>query len=234
MSKRILRGDIKTQPSSPTSLFATVSEDKLPERHRARGKSPRDLVLQQAEEIREAARQEGFAEGKRQGYEEGHQEGLEVGRNEATEQIRLEHAFTLQQELQVFVQDLDALAVNIQRASEEWFAAAELRLASIASEVVSRLLSTELRTSPDSVLELVRACLKEAGEHSRIKIVLNALDHSVLSNLLPQLQQEIGQNSHIELVSNPFLAGGCMIEAGATRIDASLDTMTKLIQEEAA
>lgn len=232
MYKGLLKGG-RAETTSGADLFAPIAKELLPERSQARGRSPRDLVLEHAEELKREAAAQGYAEGMRQGNEVGYEKGYEAGRREGESALRSEHEAALQEAVDLFTNDLDQVVESVNSAVAQWYSEAEQRLAALAAETVVRLLRTELLTQPETVLSLVRETLREAGEARTVRVRLAPFDYPYLVNAREQLLLTCQHIKRLEFVEDGSLSGGCVVEAEQGVVDRSVDVFTELIREAA-
>jgi flagellar assembly protein FliH len=114
---------------------------------------------------------------------------------------------------------LDALLESAARPLHAMDELVELELARLAMTVARQVLSHELRTSPDLVVEAVRqAVLALPAASGNLRVRLHAEDLSLLRTL--GMAEENWQ-----LVADPTLQrGDCMLETERSRLDARLET----------
>lgn len=232
MSKYILRGGVE-RVGTGEDLFAPIAKEKLPPRTQARGVSPRDLVLEHAQELKQEAMEKGYLEGLEKGRTEGYQMGLAEGKRDGERSLREEHEAAIQEALRLFANDLDQVIAQVNGAVSRWYDEAEQRLASIAAENVARLLRTELLTQPETVQSMVRETLKELGESRSVRVRLAPFDYPYLVNLKDAILAECSHLTHLEFVEDDSLAGGCVIEGEHGVLDRSVDVYSELIREAA-
>lgn len=161
--------------------------------------APAEPVLQPTVRDLEALEQQARDEG----YAAGHAEGLAAAR-ELT-QARLARLDAL----------LDAAARPLQAMDER----VELELARLAMTVARQVLSHELRTSPDLVVEAVRqAALALPAASGSLRVRLHADD-------LALLRQLGAAEEHWQLLADPTLQrGDCLLESERSRLDARVET----------
>lgn len=161
--------------------------------------APAEPVLQPTVRDLEALEQQARDEG----YAAGHAEGL-VAARELT-QTRLARLDAL----------LDAAARPLQAMDER----VELELARLAMTVARQVLSHELRTSPDLVVEAVRqAALALPAASGSLRVRLHADD-------LALLRQLGAAEEHWQLLADPTLQrGDCLLESERSRLDARVET----------
>ncbi|WP_341743541.1 flagellar assembly protein FliH [Azonexus hydrophilus] len=161
------------------------------------------------EQIHEQARQEGY----QAGYEEGLQaaaEAMQTARDEEIARLR-------------------ALIENFQQSLGELDQAVGEQTLDLALEVASLVLGSTLATRRDLLLPIVREALQALPlHHGNLALHANPDDLEALRAGLV----ELGPPGSINLVPDSTLSpGGCLLKAGHSEIDATLETRWKRILE---
>jgi flagellar assembly protein FliH len=174
---------------------------------RAGAKVSQDNNDAQLAALREAARQQGYAEGKQQGHEEGkkagYTAGLEQGRSDAAKEItclqQLAENFRseLTQANEVIAQDMLSLALDLAKA----------------------MLKTALQVRPELVLPIVSEAVRYLPTLQQPAILyLHPMDAQIVQRAmeaeLSKSGWRIAQDAQVE-------RGGCRIETGSNQIDAT-------------
>ncbi|WP_201313872.1 flagellar assembly protein FliH [Dyella sp. EPa41] len=161
--------------------------------------APAEPVIQPTVRDLEALEQQAREEG----YAAGHAEGMAAARDLMNSRMA----------------KLDALLESAARPLCALDELVELELARLAMTVARQVLSHELRTSPDLVVEAVRqAALALPAASGNLRVRLHAEDLSLLRTL--GVAEENWQ-----LVADPALQrGDCMLETERSRLDARLET----------
>ncbi len=149
-------------------------------------------------QLREQARQEGFAQG--------HAEGIAAGRAE------------LAQQAGVLSQVLDALARPLQALDHQF----EEELLQLVTAIARQLVRRELHSDPAQIISIIREGLAAlpAGA-AGIRVRLHPADADIVRELL---QAEDGGRAW-EIETDPLLEqGGCQIVSQTAQIDGRLDT----------
>ncbi|KXS34129.1 MAG: Flagellar assembly protein [Idiomarina sp. T82-3] len=195
---------------------------------------PEPLTAQQLEEIREAAREEGF----KAGFEQGHQEGLEKGHEEGVEQGR-EKGFhagfeqgladgkaQMSEAEQALIEVMNGLAAPTQQLTET--------LRKELLELVFTLTRTACLNEPLHNENIVNKAFQQALE------VLPVTDQRVIIHLNPDdievIQASLGEEELKEkgwLLSKDELLerGGCRVTTESSSVDYSLASRVDLIFE---
>lgn len=220
--------------SASSSIGSGVFEQITPDRlAAARGKTRVDLEAEtrrMIEQEREAARQQGAQMGFAEGHAEGYAAGVEQGRQEAYAQYLEE----LRQELAVLRGDLEKAFGQIEVATEQFYASAELQMAAMTARFAERVLEHELRTQPDAILDLIRAALREVVSAREVRIRLNPFHSERLQAERETILREFSSLRGIEIVDDPEMDLGCVVESDHGVVDARLQTTFTLLEEDAA
>lgn len=174
---------------------------------------PPDFMLPSVEEIeamREAARQEGFAqgleEGRAQGYSEGqaqgHAEGAAAGQQEAAEER----------------EQLRAIAANFGEA----VAQADETIARDVLELALRLARGMVRTGFDVRPELILSVVRDAIDQLPVLqqpavLTLNPLDAELVRHAMAE---ELAKGGWRIIENSSIARGGCKVETATNQIDA--------------
>ena len=168
--------------------------------------------LPTAEEI-ERMHEEAHASGYQTGFEEGRLAGEQAGREAA----------------QIEVERIAALADNFQAALTGLDQQVADQLLALALEVASQMSRGVIKANPEALLPAIREALALLPiHHTHLTLHLNPADaQHVRTRIGEQLAQTGGQ-----IVEDADIAaGGCLVKAGASEVDATVDTRWKRILE---
>lgn len=162
------------------------------------------------ERIHQEAHQEGYSIG----LEAGRQEGLESGKQEA--QRHVEH--------------LQALAENFQRALESLDQEVADSILELALEVARQIVRVDLRCQPTAILAVIREAVATLPlHHSGVTLVVNPADAAIVREQLPS---PAAHQPAWHVVEDPAIeAGGCLVRAGHSEVDATLATRWRHVVE---
>ncbi len=179
---------------------------------------------QQAGQIADQAREQAYEQGYQDGFAKGATEGREKGHAEALAEHR---------------RQLEQLSETWQREFAQWNAQREametegkqaiLRMGAIFGEkVVHRVVDMD----PTVVVHQLAESLSYVLKPCNVTIRVNPADRPIIDEAMPQLLHGL---SHLERVrvddDNAVSAGGCIIDFGKGRIDATVDTqLDRLVQ----
>jgi flagellar assembly protein FliH len=213
-----------TQDTSlePSNMFGKFSAAHTPTPVSGAEKSMAPPTMAQIEDIRAAAEQEGFEQGK----QEGHRQGLEQGRLEGLEQGH-QQGFTQGEQ-----QGLDAGQLKTNELVEQLnhiISQFELPLSILDNEIEAELLAMtislaksvighELKTHPEHILSALRQGVDALPlKEQRVKLRLNQADAELVSQCYSAEQL---QKNQWQIDIDPTLSNGdCMIESVRSSVD---------------
>lgn len=168
------------------------------------------------QEVREAARIEGFD----QGYHDGAaQAKREV---EAHSEMMMSSLSDHIAAVQSLLHRLDS---QHQTALDEWSAAMAGPVAELALVVATRLVGGHLRQEPETAVRMAQQALLEVTHAVDARIKVNPADADVLRKATPELFQASPTLRHIDIIDDPMIDAGCRIETDGGIVDATLETM---------
>lgn len=179
----------------------------------------------EAESIKEQARAEGLAIGKREGVEQGKIEGAATGKQAAfdAEKAKLDETFVTLTAMK------EAFDVERHRIIEK--AEAEIMPLALA---IARKVTKRLGEIDSSVIE---ANLRDAirlmnGPHD-LRVAIHPQQHTLVGELLPRIGQQWPQIKRVTIVTDETIApGGCRVSTAGGEVDADLNSqLDRLINE---
>lgn len=180
-----------------------------------------DQILKKAQdEARQIAHnssKRGHEEGHKQGLVDGQRKGLEAGRKEALDQhLPAFQALQLQwtQALNTFIDSRAGLLTETR-----------LDVLRLALAIAERVVFRTIELDPTVIEDQMAEALSLLARRSAVTIRINPGDMEQAQTVLPELVARMHQCEHATLVADESLtSGGCMIQAGTTTIDASIET----------
>jgi flagellar assembly protein FliH len=166
----------------------------------------------QAREIIASGQESGLAESQR-AWELGYQAGSEQAQSEQSQLLQ-----TLSQIVRAAAQDREK---NMHSLDET--------VLTLVMEVAHAVLRREVRTSREAILHVVRGALSELSTDTSVAIRINPLDLQTLE----QQRLDLGLPASIDVsfVADPAISpGGCLIESGAGRVDATIEKQLERIR----
>jgi flagellar assembly protein FliH len=165
-------------------------------------------VQAEAEQIREAAREQGY------------NEGLETGRDAA------------RQEVAAAIQSLTSAVEAIQQSHEEYIAQIEPELLRLVRYITERVLNRESRGDLDVVRSTIRSALKNVLDREHAVVHMSPEDIQAFADEGIDLAAELGAFERLELTPDDTVdRGGCIVETRTLSVDARLDTQLQRIFE---
>jgi len=165
------------------------------------------------EEQRQRSVEEGRSEGHAVGYAEGYQAGLLEGRAAFDEAHR--------HEIEAFALALGDFIGRAEQSLIEWARHAEDSLTVTAIEVARETVQSELQISRDSIVAIARKALAEICPTGKVTLKCNPWDGSILESRRAEITQALAGVASIEVVEDPEIVGGCLIETSAGAVDAT-------------
>jgi len=195
---------------------------------------PEPLTAEQIEEIRQAAHDEGFGqgkeegftkgyeEGKAQGIEEGTTQGIEEGKSQGLEQGK-ETIDTLSENWQNLIEQLHKPLASVEKNVEE-------QLLNLVVQLTEAVVLQEAKTNPDILMAAINTGIKSLpSNETNTQIYLNPDD-------IKQVEQQFGEQyikeSGWKLLPAPQLSSGsCQIENSTSNIDLQMKSRLKQVLE---
>lgn len=183
------------------------------------------LTAADIDQIRQAAFDEGFAEGKEEGFgkgysegrEQGQQDGLAQGQAEGKKQGLAQGEAELTERLGQLTALLDQLQQPLAKIDEQ----VKQQLLQLCLSMAQAVIGVEVKTNPQVVLQAlsdaVAALPLDAGQ---IQIKLNPADLAVVEQCY---STELLAQQHWQLRADPSVAqGGCLVETQRSSVDRSM------------
>lgn len=214
-----LERQLKDSQSRIGNIEARMEADR--ESH----KKQMDDFLAQSERERQAAIEQGHAEG----FAAGKDEGFTQGRSELEAQLRSE----LERELAGSVDILNAVHDEIKNNLEELLAANPYRLIRLWQKVLSRLLVREVAFDQEAALRLFKNLLSRASDKEDVRVYLNPEDLDSIEAQRGNFGDLIRGVRNIEFMADDEVdKGSCIVETGLGIYDARWRTQLEQIGTE--
>jgi flagellar assembly protein FliH len=179
------------------------------------------------EELKEAAKTEGFALGKDLGYaeglEQGNVEGFAAGQAEGYQTAYTEAANAKQAELDSLKDQFQSLIARVEDSMDAWYRGAEPEMAQLSVLIASRILARELRITPDSILAMTREAVSEVTHAKSARIRVNPFDLPVLEEHKSAIMAASASLRELEIIEDPDILAGCVIESDGGVIESLVD-----------
>jgi len=188
--------------------------------------TPEELAQMEADRILAQARGEAEdlkRQGREQGYADGLKEGMEQGRAEGREEGLKE----LQGALERWLSMGDALA-------EAWkarFDGVEEEAKALAVAAAEQLVQGQLALAPDTVLAVVKDCLRRAAEAEMVTVLVSPKDIALVRAHREELAALLKGTGRFEILEEPKVEmGSCVVETKTQVIDATRSTRIENLQ----
>jgi flagellar assembly protein FliH len=176
-----------------------------------------ERVRAEVESLREAAVQEGYAEGLAAGRLEGERRAFEEARRLAEE---------AQSRFDRFVSTVEGTKAGVMAAQEQFLV--EMVLA-VARHVVLR----ELSTDRDYIVRLLRELVDRIGARDNLTIRVGAGDFAAAAELRSGLEAQLGSLKNLRIEPSPRVVdGGCIVETDWSVVDAAVETQIAQFREQ--
>ncbi|WP_051333625.1 flagellar assembly protein FliH [Aliagarivorans marinus] len=183
------------------------------------------VSLEELEQIRNNAYQEGYDEGKHLGHQEGLPEGREQGLAEGREQG---HAEGLAQGLEQGQQQIDQLAERWQglcdalhQPQQQLNQEVEQQVVDLAMALAAEIVKVELRTNPEAVLHSVKQAVTALPmQQATAQISLHPDDLAIVQQAFPQ---DTLDKKNWQLLADPTIAlGDCLVETDLSSVKVDM------------
>ena len=202
-------GSFDRKPSPPlveSPEPAPVTVTEFPEEYQPEVSLP---TAEEIERIHEEARASGYSAG----YEEGKAQGEQAAREQAEE--LLNSINDILRSLRESLHDFD------QQVAEN--------LLHLGVEIASQITRSIVHTRSDLLLPVIREAIAALPlHHGHVILSLNPKDANLIRPLLGEQFAQTGA----QLLEDPNVSpGGCLVRAGSSEIDASIETRWKRVLE---
>lgn len=183
------------------------------------------LTAEDMEKIRQAAFDEGFAEGKEdgfsKGYSEGRQQGLEDGTTQGLAEGKKLGLSQAQQEIDDKLNQLTSLMTQLQQPLSGLDQQVLAGITELALAMAKAVIAVEVRTNPQVILQAVQDATSALPlQTEQIRIKLHPDDLAIVQHYFSE--EEIQQRQW-QLRAEPTMArGGCLVESEKSSVDRSL------------
>lgn len=230
--------DERRNLSGRSNAMGTSLEQMYAKKQAVQEENPEEeftpLSIQEIEQIRQEAFDEGHAEGREAGYQvgfdEGKLEGAQKGYEEGIEQGKQEGLELAKPEIESHINQLTKLLDEIATPFEQVTEGVEKEVVLLASELAKAVVHCELSVNKNAIFNAVKVAtdaLKK--QHHQLEIQLNPSDYELLVNAIPQTQLS---ERNWKLVVEPSISeGGLLINSDNSSIDYSIELRLKEVLE---
>lgn len=220
--------------SGKTNAFGHKSNWKYEPPEETEIKAPAPLTVEEIDEIRQAAFDEGFNQGKEEGYSKGyeegkasgHEEGLKSGHEEGIAnglEEGKESIDKLSDDWQSLITQLHQPMANIEKNVEE-------QLLHLVVQLTEAVTLQEAKTNPDILIAAITAGIKALpSQELQTQILLNPEDIRLVEK---QFGSEHIQEQGWRLLAAPQVQpGSCQIENSISNVDLTIKSRLKEVLE---
>ncbi|TYK65610.1 flagellar assembly protein FliH [Colwellia echini] len=195
---------------------------------------PEPLTAQDIEEIRQAASEEGFNQGKEEGFAKGYEEGKAQGIEEGTVQgieVGTEQGLTLGKE------QIDEQAANLEKLIEQLHKPladvdknVEEQLLNLVLQLTEAVVLHEAKTNPDILMAAIATGIKSLpSSEAQTQICLNPSDIKLVEKQFGA--KHIAEQGWRLLPAPQIPQGSCQIENSTSNIDLQMKARLKQVLE---
>jgi flagellar assembly protein FliH len=185
-----------------------------------RARRAAELLLGEAqregEQLKAAAKAEGFAQGKLEGIRIGTEEGRKSGHEAALAEIKPKLTQTFNA-LSAAVTQLDASRHELEAAGID-------EVVTLAAAIARRVTKMVARIDPQVLVENLKEAMKIAVQSADVHIAIHPAQREVITAELPKLKLHWPQVKHVELIEDESVGiGGCRVITRHGQVDGAID-----------
>jgi flagellar assembly protein FliH len=174
--------------------------------------APKPFTVEELEQIREEAYNEGFATGEKDGFHSGQLKGQQEAKTK----------------LEARMAELEALMTQLMEPMQDQDDQIEDMLLKLVETMVRQVVQRELTTDSSQITKVLRGALKALPMGAEnIRIYLNPVDFDAAKAL-----RERHEEKWRLLEDDQLLPGGCRLETEHSQLDATLETRLQQITEQ--
>ncbi len=189
---------------------------------------PEKEVLKKKEDLYAKAYQEGYQRGFDQGRREGTESGMKIAIHNTTESA----AASRKVELDSFFLALQRVLHSSNEAMAEWYRLAEEELGPIVADIAQRVVIDELKISRANILAIVKDAMSEITHASTARVRVNPFDSALMKSFEEEIKACAQSVKEIEIVDDPTIEGGCVIETEGGLVDARIENKIAVLTTE--
>lgn len=186
------------------------------------GRSQRGLCKEDVEEEAEEREtlEDRLARVEREAYEKGFEQGRKDGL--ALEKRQMEDTGKRFSDLMSEIRDL----------KPRLYREAEKDLLQLSVLIAGKIIRTEVKTNPEIIGRTIRAAMQHIADKTHIHIQIHPEDMEEVRRILPELSA-LSKGGRFQVVEDPAVQrGGCALETGFGRINATLDDQLSMLEKE--
>ena len=161
------------------------------------------------------------------GFEQGENAGLALAK--AMEKEKIEE---LVRENEKLTTEIKALLSEINNLKPKLYSESEEELLKLSIILAKTIIKTEVQTNQGIIGNSIRAALKFLADKRQIRIIINPGDMDNVKKILPEIAQ-ITKGGRFQVTEdNNVSKGGCILETGFGKINASIEDQLEMLEEE--
>ncbi|MBU1310635.1 MAG: flagellar assembly protein FliH [Gammaproteobacteria bacterium] len=219
-----------TNESRPDTGRTNALNLTLPQARKVRQELEEEVVVkpltaEDIEQIRQAAYDEGFAQGKEEGFSKGYSEGREQGTQDGLLQGQAEGKkqglAQGEQELTERLAQLTGLIEQMQKPLASVDRKVEQQLLQLSLAMAQAVIAVEVQTNPKVILQAVTEATSALPlDAAQIRIRLHPDDMAVIEQFYPTTQ--LAERGWQLQTDATVAQGGCLVETARSSVDRSL------------
>lgn len=156
----------------------------------------------------------------REAYEKGFAQGQKDGL--ALEERQIEEKG---KQLELLFTEIKALRAQIYRETEE-------ELLKMSLLIAKKIIGKEVETDPQTIGRSIRSAMNYLVDKNHIRILINPEDMEEVRRILPEIAG-FAKGAKFQVVEDHAIKrGGCLLESGFGRINATLDDQIEMLEKE--
>ena len=156
----------------------------------------------------------------REAYEKGFAQGQKDG-------LALE-----ERQIQEKGKQLDAFFGEFNGLSAQIYTEAEKDLLKLSLLIAKKIIGQEIKTNPQIIGQTIRSAMKFLVDKHHIRILINPEDMEEVRRILPEIAR-LARGGKFQVVEDHAVdRGGCLLETGFGRINATLDDQLEMLEKE--
>lgn len=164
-----------------------------------------------AMEIMENAKNEGYSEGYKEGYDDGYKEGYSAS--------------------EVLIEEANELKNSAITHYEQIIQSSEASIIQLVLEITGRILQKELKEDDEVIFNLVKSGLKRLTQTSILKIRVSESDYINLVSTKKRILPLLDKVEDIQIIQDDSMnKGDCVIETDSGNIDSGIETQLNFVK----
>ncbi len=130
----------------------------------------------------------------------------------------------LEAERRVIAEKMAGLEGEIARELDAFWAKTEPEVLGLALEIAKKVVKREIEQTPEFILGMVRAAIRQLRDRADLKIRVNPNDYTVVRERKEEIMSSCDGIRNIEVIEDRRVGdGGCLIESAGGTLDARVE-----------